>query len=113
MPSFKLLAFTQPVEGREDEYNTWYTHTHLPDVLRVPGILAAQRFRLTQAQKEGGTYPWKYLAIYDCEADDAKQIVDELRTRGGTPELPLSSALADERFVCYFEPITEVMRRKT
>src|SRR4051812_5666782 len=51
MPRFKFLAFTNPVEGREDEYNEWYTNTHLADLLRVPGLMSAQRFRLTGSQK--------------------------------------------------------------
>jgi hypothetical protein len=112
MPSFKLLAFTKPVEGREDEYNSWYSDTHLPDVLRVPGILTAQRFRVTDSQKNGPAQPWEYLAIYDCEADSVQQIVDGIGTRAGTSEMLVSSALSAESYVCYFEPMTELMRRK-
>jgi len=44
MQRCNLIVFTNPVEGRDDEYNDWYTNTHLPDVLKIPGITGAQRF---------------------------------------------------------------------
>jgi hypothetical protein len=113
MPRFKFLAFTNPVEGREDEYNDWYTNTHLPDLLRVPGLMTAQRFRLTKTQKGDRSHPWKYLGIYDCEADDPKQVIDGIRARSGTPEMPQSTAVAADHYSIYFEPITEVIHRKS
>lgn len=109
---FKLLGFTKPAEGREDEYNQWYSETHLPDLLKIPGIVTAQRFRLSKTQKPADAQPWKYLAIYDCDADDPQQIIDGIASRAGTAQLPISSALAEDRYVCYFEPITEMMHAK-
>ena len=38
-----LLVFSDPVAGREDEYHTWYTETHLPELLTLPGFVAARR----------------------------------------------------------------------
>ena len=111
MAKFKLIAFNNPVEGREDEYNDWYSNTHLADVLRVPGFLAGQRFRLASVQKPGTPQPWQYAAVYDCEADSAQQLLTALTERVGGPQLPLSSALAEQRFLCILEPITEVMQR--
>jgi hypothetical protein len=35
------LVFSNPVEGREDEYNAWYDEVHLPDVQRIPGVVGA------------------------------------------------------------------------
>ena len=35
MPSYKLIVMTQPVEGREQEYNDWYQGMHLPDLVSV------------------------------------------------------------------------------
>jgi hypothetical protein len=112
MAKFKLLAFNNPVVGREDEYNDWYTNTHLPDVLRVPGFLSGQRFRLTATQKDGTPQSYQYLATYDCEADSVTQLLDALRDRLGTPELPLSSALSEQRVLWCYEPITEPMHRQ-
>jgi len=112
MAKFKLIAFNNPVEGREDEYNDWYSNTHLADVLRVPGFLTAQRFRLASAQKAGSDQRWQYAAVYDCEADTAQQLLDALGARSGTPDMPLSDALAEERRLCVLEPITDLKVRK-
>jgi hypothetical protein len=112
MARFKVIASNNPVEGREDEYNDWYSNTHLADVLKVPGFLTAQRFRLAPAQKAGTEQRWKYAAVYDCEAESAGQLLDALASRTGTPALPISSALAEQRHLCILEPITDVKQRK-
>ena len=47
----------------DQEFNTWYTTEHLPELLAVPGILAAARYEAVQ----GGP---KYLAFYQLEDID-------------------------------------------
>ena len=107
MTTHHLIVLTNPVDGREDEYNDWYTNRHLADVLKVPGIVAAQRFKLSEQQRDPGPHPFAYLAIYECETDDARKIVSELKSRSGTEVMPTTAALAAERLVCFFEPITD------
>jgi len=41
-----FAVLTNPVEGREAEFNAWYDR-HLHDILRLPGLVSAQRFRLS------------------------------------------------------------------
>lgn len=108
MAKYKFFGFTNPVPGREDEYNDWYTNTHLADLLKVPGIVSAQRFKLTDHQRSPGPQPYKYLAVYDCEAGDAGEIIAELKKHSGTSEMPISSAMDTERLMYFFEPITDV-----
>lgn len=44
--SAKLLVFTAPVEGREEEFNTWQAEVHIPELLaKVPGFASATRYR--------------------------------------------------------------------
>lgn len=107
MPTYRLMVMTNPVAGREDEYNEWYTNVHLPDVVKIPGIVSAQRFSRSEVQRPGAEYPWGYLAIYDCETDNPQAIIDELNARRDTELMRMTDALAGERFVCFFEPITE------
>ena len=110
MQRYSLVVMTNPVEGRDGEYNDWYTNTHLDDVLKIPGITGAQRFHRSDTQRDDGPFPWGYLAIYECETDDLRSIIRELKTRGGTQLMGMTDALAAERFVCFFEPITEMKR---
>src|SRR5450756_1907603 len=76
MAKYRLVVLTEPVEGREAEYNTWYNEKHLQDVVAVPGFGAAQRFRLKEIC--GGEFKQRYLAIYDIEADDYAAAVKEM-----------------------------------
>ena len=110
MPRYSLIVMTNPVPGREAEYNDWYTNVHLPDVLRIPGVVSAQRFSKSEIQRDAGPHPWDYLAIYECETDDPTTIVAELKARSGTAAMPISNSLGKgDRLVCFFEPITETV----
>jgi hypothetical protein len=65
---------------REDEYNKWYDETHIPQILTIPGVVSARRYRLhdgfpTAPSTRG------YLAIYEIEADDLAAPMKELGAR--------------------------------
>ena len=87
-----LMVLSNPVEGQDEAYNDWYTNTHLDEVISIPGFVAAQRFKLTEAQIAGfPTSSHTYLAIYEIEGDPAdafEVLVDELQS--GRMELPES-----------------------
>ncbi len=111
MMKFVYLVLTNPTEGRDDEFNRWYTQQHLHDVLRVPGIVSAQRFVRTEQQRGSGPQPWRYMALYECEATDPDFVTAGIQARYGTSEMPMSEALAEVRYACYFEPITGIVRK--
>lgn len=71
-----MVVATSPVEGKEDEYNEWYTNEHVPALLTCPGFTSARRFRV-HGEPDGH----KYLAIYELEADDLREPIAELRSR--------------------------------
>jgi hypothetical protein len=58
-----LIVGTQPPES-EEEWSTWYSEKHVPDVLRFKGVRKATRYRMVGDDTE--RYP-KYLAIYEFE----------------------------------------------
>ena len=107
MPKCTLLVLTNPVEGREETFNDWYTNTHLKDVLAVPGIVSAQRFKLAGTQLAPAPHPWSYLALYDVETDSLDQTVSALRERVGTSAMVMSDALSPQILGCFYEPITD------
>ena len=47
-----LLVFSNAVEGKDDEFNDWYTNVHLSDMLAADGFVTAQRFQLTEVVAE-------------------------------------------------------------
>lgn len=66
MPQFKLIVFSDPVKGREDDYHEWYNDTHLRDILTLPGFRTAQRFQTRRMERDA---PCGFAAIYDIEAE--------------------------------------------
>jgi hypothetical protein len=90
-----LTAFTNPIAGREVEYNEWYDHQHLKDVLTAPGFKSAQRFVVADDTESR----WKYLAIYEFEGDDPNELVAGLVVRAGTAAMVISQALDAEASV--------------
>jgi hypothetical protein len=69
----RMLVFSNPIEGREIEFNTWYEEVHMPEVLGTPGIVAAQRFELsTGAVPPAPESTQQYLAVYEIEGDPAE-----------------------------------------
>ena len=62
MAKLWLVVLTNPVEGREDEYNEWYSDRHLEDVLAVEGFEAAQRFEFVPSGLSPDA-PYRYLAV--------------------------------------------------
>jgi hypothetical protein len=87
---------SNPVEGREDEYNDWYSDRHLDDVRAVPGVISARRYTLAEQQARHVEQPFKYLALYEVETEDPQGFIDQLTARIGTDRMPRSSALSDD-----------------
>ena len=79
MQNHVMIVYTNPVAGREEEFNQWYDDIHLRDLLAVPGFIAARRYRLSDAQSPNATpSPFQYLCIYEIESDDLETTVDTL-----------------------------------
>jgi|WetSurMetagenome_2_1015567.scaffolds.fasta_scaffold606343_2 hypothetical protein len=60
-----MVNCTDP--SREEEFNRWYTHTHLPDLSRTKGMVKARRFKHLRS---GRGEPAKYVTIYEFEAEN-------------------------------------------
>ena len=90
-----LLVQSGPSEpSREEEYNTWYDKTHLPQVCDVPGIVGARRYELAPSgampAPEGSS---RYIAIYEIDADDPDTVLQEIVTRTGDGRIEMSDVL--------------------
>jgi hypothetical protein len=77
VPSSVLMVYSDPSSpDLEDEYNRWYHETHLPEVIDVPGFVAASRYRVTAVNMLNE--PWvvsqRYLAVYELDRSDPEQI---------------------------------------
>jgi len=104
MPRYAFVVYTNPVPGREQEYNDWYTGRHLDDLLAIPGVVSGRRFLLSAAQIQPAP-PHKYLAIYEVEADNPQSFLDALMSRAGTDQMPVSAALMGDAAALLWEAI--------
>lgn len=98
MAKWIIAVYTDSADpAREAEFNEWYDQTHLPDVLKYPGITRATRYQ--NISPEGG--PGNFLAIYEVESDDIEQTLAglrdylaELRAKGRYSDLLVRVSLA-------------------
>ena len=76
MARYVLIANNGPTDGEDDDadYNRWYDEVHVPDLLAVPGITSARRFRVVMSRRS--TPP--YLALYEIETDDLQSVMDHM-----------------------------------
>lgn len=91
MQDHVLVVMSNPVAGREKEYNDWYSNQHLADVLKVPGFKAARRYTLVG--DDVASAKWKYLAIYEFSTDNLAETLAAMLARAGTPDMVLSEAM--------------------
>ncbi len=96
MKNHVLMVLSNPVPGREAEYNDWYDNVHLGEVLALPGFVAAQRFARA-GEPVAGELEHRYLAIYEIEGDDPKPALEALRK--GARSMNMSDALEAGRAV--------------
>ncbi len=80
---YKMVVFSNAVEGKDKDFNDWYQNTHLKQIVSIKPFLAAQRFRFHTSIVPGGPDPKRYMAIYDIETDDIGAALAEMNQAGG------------------------------
>ena len=105
MAKYHLIVMTNPVEGKEQEFNDWYDNQHIRDVLAVPGIVSAQRLKAADSQLGNRSSPYRYLAVYEVEVENLKDVIAAIVERGSTGRMPRSDAMDSSNvFTVFFEP---------
>lgn len=105
MSHYFYFVFTQPKVGQDEEFNTWYSNRHIYDLVAIPGIAAAQRFKLLDAATAKETPD--YLAIY--EFSDVDLAIAGIAERRGTDRMPSTEAInRDVSKGVVFKPLWEV-----
>ena len=86
------FVFTRPKAGQDDEFNNWYSKRHIFDLVSIPGIAAARRYRLLDIATKAETPD--YLAIY--EFSDVDLAISGIAERRGTDRMPSTEAIDRE-----------------
>ena len=71
------MVKSNPVAGKEAEFNRWYSEVHLPEVLQIEGFQSAQRLFLTPLQMQPQSH--SYLAIYTIDSNNIDGTLENLR----------------------------------
>jgi hypothetical protein len=79
METTSLLVYTNPTPGQDAAFNDWYDNTHVPQILALPMVVSAQRFRLGPTGVDGAAagsltdssaeLAHAYLAVYEVTGD--------------------------------------------
>lgn len=120
MPRSMMLVFSNPVSSAvEEEYNRWYSGKHLPDLMNVPGVVSATRYKVAQGVEtlpgiNGNTQG--YLAVYELEGDtpeDLSRFAQDLRKalEEGVADMSPTLSMTDIS-ATFVIPITERMVAK-
>ena len=73
MPRYRMIMLSTAKPGREQDYERWYDETHIPELLQVPGFVAAQRFRVVKNVAGETNFP--YCTIYEMEGDSPDAVL--------------------------------------
>lgn len=117
MGRFTWFVYTNCTAGDDDAFNHWYDAIHIPDLLRVPGVVGCSRGSIAPVQTvmdgedlllcdpERIEARYRYVARYSIETDDIKGVLEEIIRRSNTPEMPMSETFAEAYTVMYEDRI--------
>ena len=95
--------------SKKGEFHSWYDNIHVPDILKCPGFVRAERYELREPNDADG----EYLALYHIETDDIDRTMDEMRKMvAGYADQGRMSDLVIAVGGGLFRQITPVMERK-
>jgi hypothetical protein len=78
------------VAGQVEEYDAYYNQQHVPDILRVPGVVDARRLRATAAGRAAEVPT--FATEIDVDGDPGEVLATIVQRMGG-PDMPGSEAV--------------------
>ena len=109
MPRYKMIVMSDPLPGREEEFDQWYQNVHLPEMVALQGFKSARRLR--QCATLGARKSYSHAVIYEIETDDIDAVVNNLVQVAEDAELTMSDAMDRENtYAAVYEELgTEVL----
>ncbi len=77
--TYRFMVFSNPTAGNEQKYLDWYRGQHIHDLLRIEGFVAAQMFRLADAQYEPPSLSQRYVIIWEIRTDNLAAVFDTVK----------------------------------
>jgi len=109
---YKMVVFTNAVEGKDKEYNDWYQNTHLKQIVSIKSFVQAQRFRFQINIIPGSANPARYMAIYDIETDDINAALSAMSDHAASGRMSMSDSMAPPVIGAVYEEFGEVVKAR-
>lgn len=110
MDKYIILALTNPIDGKDAAFNSWYDTVAVPTYKSLPGLVPLGRFKACDVPH---LYPFEmdnqfqYLSLYYFEADDPTVFLEELKAAfAHRPDYHFSEDVDQKLF---FEPVFVAM----
>ncbi|RJG00650.1 hypothetical protein [Noviherbaspirillum sedimenti] len=98
-----LTVLINPTPGKEADFDSWYTHVHIRDVMRFAGSIRVQRLVAAEQQIEPPSH--KYFTLYDTF--DPALLSLEHKEAMGTPRMVVTNAHDKENVINgYYNPVS-------
>ena len=65
MPTALFTVKATITPEREQAFNEWYNHEHVPDVFKWKGVVSARRYRAILAEDR-----YQYMTVYEFESEE-------------------------------------------
>ena len=108
------IVFGNPLTPEQDaEFNEWYDETHIPDVLKLPGVLSAQRYKVRQLDRDAGTPPrFSYMVVYEIEGDP-NEVMAKIGAGVASGDIRMDGAPFDrtKASMAFWTPVTEKVEK--
>lgn len=98
---FISIALTDSVEGRDEEFNRWYTDTHIRELMASGGHSSAERYRLQGSV--GRAFENRYLAVYSLTGADWAAVEDQMRQAATVRYTPSDAGRRDAVRLAVYE----------
>lgn len=78
---YRQIVFTVPIDGKEAEFNQWYSDYHAPEMAAIPGFVSAQRLILQDQASAAQNHvaPSKYAALFHIKTRDFDTVVNAFK----------------------------------
>lgn len=77
---YVMMVFSNPTANQEETYLKWYEGQHVHDLLRIPGFVGAQFYKIADSQQSDAP-DMRYLMIWEIETDDLAAVFEDVNAR--------------------------------
>jgi hypothetical protein len=109
---YKMVVFTNAIEGKDKDFNDWYQNTHLAQIVSIKSFVQAQRFRFHTSIVPGSPDSARYMAIYDIETDDINASLGAMNELAVSGRMPLPDSMAQPIVGAVYEDFGEVVKAR-